>query len=314
MIFYITQYLADFFSAASYPLANVLSNEVFYSSSEIFAYSNIYIFVFLILVNPILKKKYGINLLNIKDYLKNYKIIFITLLSVIPSFLKTLLLGGKLSGFESITQLTLRSYSMLCPFITLVLCHFFLRDQKLNKTFIIAFLTAFFGLIVFNLNVGFCFIFSNLLIIYVLINSISDFALKGISKKRSIEIMLFDNLMFLFVSSVIFLGAEINEDFVKMVFKIEKFSFAKLFNSQAFIPTLIVALVSFLAHNFKMVSYKAKHIAGIIIVGIGFKSFNSILMTYLEKSTLPSQYQVSGLLIMSLGLGVFSYKSLKKRI
>jgi len=260
-------------------------------------------------LNPVLKKRYNFNLLNIKDYLKNKGIIYATLLSVSASYLKTILL----SNLFNISQLTLRSYSIMCPFITLGLCHIFLKDQKLTRSFLFAFIICFAGFLIFSSSTHFAFTFNILLIIYVFFNGYSDYKLKAISHKRGLEMMLFDNLMFLFISSIVFITASINEQFTIAVFGIEKFNISKLLNISNVIPLFIIAMLSFFAHNFKMLSYKAKHIAGIIIVGIFFKSFNSILMTYLEHNIIPTSIQCIGIFIMCMGLSFFMYKNYVRR-
>ena len=262
----------------------------------------------MISVHPILKAKYNFNLLSGKNYLRSMPIIYATLLSVIASYCKTVLL----SNIFNISQLTLRSYAFICPFITLLLCHIFLKDQKLSKSYIFAFATVFGGFMCFNINTTFTFTFSTILILYVFLNGYSDYKLKSVSHKRGFEMMFFDNLMFLCVSTVVFVCAYINEDFTKGVFGIEKFDISKLLNTANILPLLGIALLSFMAHNLKMLSYKAKHIVGIIIVGIFFKSINSIIMTYLENSTLPNLMQCIGLVVMCIGLSVFMYNNFSK--
>lgn len=305
----IIQYLSDLCSSFSYVVAKKFYSNIFYSTTEMFSYCNIYSLILMLGLNPILKKKYDFSLLNIKDYLKNTGIIYATLLSVSASYLKTILL----SNLFNISQLTLRSYSILCPFITLGLCHIFLKDQKLNKSFSVAFLTCFAGFIIFNSNTPFMFGFSGILLVYIFFNGYSDYKLKSISHKRGLEMMLFDNLMFLFISGIVFITASINEQFTIAVFGIKKFTFSKLLNFNNVIPLFIIAILSFFAHNFKMLSYKTKHIAGLIIVGIFFKSFNSILMTYLEHSTIPTLMQCISILIMCLGLSIFIYGNYVKK-
>ncbi len=202
---------------------------------------------------------------------------------------------------------------MLCPFITIILCHCFLHYQKLNKTFILSFLACFSGFLIFNSNCKLAFGFNFMLIVYILFNGYSDYKLKSIANQRSIEMMLFDNFMFFFVSFVVFLTAQFNETFTKSIFGIEKFDIAKISNVQSIVPLIIIAVLSFLAHNFKMLSFKASHIVGIAIVGIFFKSFNSILMTYIEYKTLPNLTQSVGLLTMCFSLSIFVYSGIKKR-
>ena len=50
----------------------------------------------------------------------------------------------------------------------------------------------------------------------------------------------------------------------------------------------------------------------IIIVGIFFKAFNSILMTYLEYNTMPTLVEYFGLFIMCIGLSLFVYRNYSK--
>jgi hypothetical protein len=308
MILYLIQYLSDLCASFSYVVAKKFYQNVFYSTTEMFAYCNIYLLILMLCINPILKNRYNFNLLNLKDYLKNKTIIYVTLLSVLTSYIKTILL----SNLFNVSQLTLRSYSIMCPFITLGLCHIFLKDQKLNKSFLFAFLICFAGFFLFNSNSPLAFGFSITLIAYVIFNGYSDYKLKAISHKRGLEMMLFDNVMFLFVSSTVFILASFNQDFTKSVFGVEQFAISKLFNTQNIIPVFALAVLSFFAHNFKMLSYKAKHIAGIIIIGIFFKSFNSILMTYIEHDIIPTMTQSIGIVIMCIGLSFFMYKNYAK--
>ena len=309
MILYAIQYLSDLFSSYSYVLAKKYYANTFYSTTEMFAYCNIYVLILILLLNPILNKKYNFNLFNVKNFALNKSVIYATLLSVCASYIKTLWVGNVFN----ISQLELRSYSIMCPFITLGLCHIFLKDQKLTKSLFVAFVIYFVGFIVFNANTNFIFNFNLLLIIYALFNGYSDYKLKSISHKRSIEMMLFDNLMFLFVSTIIFCIALINEKFTTLIFGIEKFNFNKIFNINNILPLLAVAMLSFFAHNFKMLSYKAKHIVGIIVIGIFFKSFNSVFMTYVENHTIPTQPQLAGITIMCVGLSFFVYKNYAKK-
>ena len=305
MILYIIQYLSDLCASLSYVVAKKFYKEVFCSTAEMFAYCNIYILFTILCFSNYLKKKHHLNLFNIKDYIKNRVIIYITLLSVLTAGFKVILL----SHLFNISQLTLRSYSIVSPFITITLCHLFLKDQKVNKSFLLSFLICFVGFLIFNSKTHFIFNFSIILIIYVLFNGYSDYKLKSISSKRTLEMMLFDNLMFLFVSTIIFIIALINEQFTLKTFGIAKFNSDKLFNIHSIFPLFILAMLSFLAHNFKMLSYKAKYMIGIIIVGIFFKAFNSILMTYLEYNTIPTLIEFLGLLIMCIGLSLFVYRN-----
>lgn len=307
------QYFSDLFASFSYVYVNAFQkcNKVFLSSMEVFAYSNIYILGIMLALSPIIKKKYGLNLLNIKHYLANSLIIRVTLLSVCAAYMKTILLSGQLYIFGyniNITQLELRSYAIISPFITVILCHFFLHDQKLNKSFVLSIILCTFGFIYFNSGIQYAVEISIVLIVYTIINGYSDFCLKKISKQRGVDMMLFDNLMFLFMSSIIFTIALFNENLTTKTLGIQKFDINKLTDINVVMHVFFVALLSFLAHNFKMLSFKGKHIAGIVIMGIFFKSINSIWMTYIEKNHLPNINQIIGISIMSFGLCIFLRK------
>ncbi|MEN9782301.1 MAG: hypothetical protein RL208_451 [Pseudomonadota bacterium] len=304
MVFYLIQYLSDLFASSSYVVAKKFYKNGFYSTIEIFAYCNIYIVTLILCLNPILKKKYNFNLLSIKNYINNKNVIWATFLSVSTSYFKTILL----SNLFNISQLTLRSYSIMCPFITLALCHFLLHDQKLNRSIIISFLMCFAGFLMFNSKAEFAFGFSFILIIYVFVNGYADYKLKSVSNKRGLEMMLFDNIMFLFISSIVFTMAMFNESFTMSVFGVQRFNIEKLININNIFPLFAIATLSFFAHNFKMLSYKAKHIAGIVILGIFFKTFNSAMMTYIEYKTLPTTVQFIAILTMCCGLSIFAYR------
>ena len=303
---YLIQYLSDFCASYSYYVANSIKTNVFYSASEIFLYSNIYILIFLLLINPLLIKKYDCNLLNFKIYITNKKLYIPIFLSVFSSVLKTIILSKTFQskmGIE-ISQLTFRGYATLCPFITILLGHWFLKDQKINKIFFVSSFVCLVGFLVFNIK-GLSFDNVHIIIIaFVLLNAFSDFLLKTISKLRNFEMMLFDNLMYLFIGSIIFIIAEFNEDLTKNIFQIQRFDVNKLFNTNNCLAIMFVAGLSFLAHNFKMMSYKIKHIVVIMILGIWFKSINAIMFTYYTYKVLPDVWQVAGLVVMSIGASI----------
>lgn len=307
MMLYFIQYLSDLFASYSYVVASKFYKINFYSTIEMFAYCNVYLIIIMLFLSPLLKKKYNFNLLNIKEYIRNRKIMYATFLSVLSSYFKTVLL----SNLFNISQLELKSYSILSPFITLGLCHLFLQDQRLNKYIILSFLTCFLGFAIFNFH--FLYTFSIIMILYTFLNGYSDYKLKEISKTRSLEMMFFDNLMFFLLSFIVFIIAFFNQNFTSTIFGIQKFNIDKIFNINNILPLLAVALLSFMAHNFKMISFKAKHIVGIITVGIFCKTLNSVLMTYIQYHTFPALNQVAGLLLMCIGLAIFTYKNYVKR-
>lgn len=307
MMLYFLQYLSDLFASYSYVVANKFYKINFYSTTEIFAYCNIYVLAIMLFLSPFLKRKYNFNLLNIKEYIKNKKIIYATFLSVSSSYLKTVLL----SNIFKISQLELKSYAILSPFITIILCHLFLKGQKINKYIMLSFITCLLGFAIFNLH--FLYTFSIVMIFYTFLNGYSDYKLKEVSKNRGLEMMFFDNLMFFLLSFIIFIIAIFNQNFTSTIFGIQKFNIDKIFNINNILPLLAVALLSFMAHNFKMISFKAKHIVGIITVGIFCKTLNSVLMTYIQYHTFPALNQVAGLLLMCIGLAIFTYKNYVKR-
>lgn len=310
---YIIQYLSNFCASLSYYVANNIKSDVFYSSADIFAYGNIYVVIFLLLINPVLKKKYNFNLFNIKEYIKN-RIIFIPIfVTVLSSILKTIILSDTFQTKMNIviSPLTFRGYSIFCPYITILLCHLFLANQQINKKFLISSIASFIGFIIFSIN-GLSFTNIHFIMIaFVLINACSDFLLKKISNVRNFEMMLFDNLMYLFVSIIIFTIAEFNENLTQSVFQISKFDIHKLCNLSNMFAILLVALLSFGAHNFKMMAYKIKHIAVIMNLGIWFKSINAILFTYITYKTFPNKFQIIGVIIMSCS--IFLYMQLKNK-
>jgi hypothetical protein len=308
MLIYLVQYLSDFFASSSYTVAKKYYSEVFYSSTEIFAYGNIYVIIFFILINPILKKKYGFSLFKFKEYWHKKHIVYATLMSVLGTYVKTLIL----SNIFNVSQLELRGYSMLAPFITVLFCHFNLKDQRLNKIFVVSFLISVVGFIIFNAQTQFLFTIAILPAIYTLLVSYADYRLKAISRERTLEMIVFDNLMFVCVSVIVFTIAGFNENFTASIFGIKKFSLSKISNPHGVLPLLAVASLSFFAHNFKMLSFKAKHITGIVIFGIIFKCFNSSLMTYIEIRKLPTILQSIGLMVMFIGLAIFVYKNARK--
>lgn len=300
---YFLQYLSDLFASYSYVVANKFYKINFYSTTEIFAYCNIYVLVIMLFLSPFLKRKYNFNLLNIKEYIKNKKIIYATFLSVSSSYLKTVLL----SNIFKISQLELKSYAILSPFITIILCHLFLKGQKINKYIMLSFTTCLFGFAIFNFH--FLYTFSIVMIFYTFLNGYSDYKLKEISKSRGFEMMFFDNLMFFLISIIVFVIAIFNQHFTSTTFGIQQFDINKVLNITNAFPLFAVAFLSFMAHNLKMISFKAKHIAGIIIIGIFGKTLNSIIMTYVQYNTLPTLNQVLGLLLMCIGLTIFTYKN-----
>jgi len=304
MLAYFFQYIADFTATISYSFAKRLNNNQFYSISEVFAYSNIYIVGFLITLSPILKKKYNINIYNIRHYLKNKQVLYATFLSVLSSYVKTILLSH-LFGF---TQLTLRSYTMLSPFLTLFLCHFFLKDQKLSKKILLAFIISFAGSLIFNYDKNLNITFSLLPTIYLCLNAYSDYKLKSVSKDKGIEMALFDNLMFTFLSISVFLIASFNSVFTQKVFGISIFQPSKLINFSSVKCLFVVSVLSFIAHNCKMFSFKNKHIAGLLIFGLFAKMINSIAITYIDYKTLLNTLQTIGLILILIGGILFVVK------
>ena len=313
---YFIQYFSNFCASFSYYVANNIKTNVFYSASDIFAYANIYIVIFLLCINPVLKKRYNFSLLNIKGYFKSKRIFIPIFLSVFSSVLKTIILSKtfQLKMQIVISQLTFHGYTMLCPYITILLCHFFLKEQKINKVFFISSLICLIGFMIFNIN-GLSFTNIHFIIVaFVLLNAFSDFLLKKISNVRNFEMMLFDNLMYLFIGTIIFVVAQFNEELTKKVFQIPKFSIYKLCNPDHYIAIFCVALLSFLAHNFKMISYKIKHIAVIMNLGIWFKSINAILFTYITYKTLPDKYQIIGIIIMSFAIFLYTQRKTNKTL
>lgn len=312
-MFYLIQYLSDVFASASYLVADKFYKPAFHSTVELFAYSNFTIVIILLIAHPWLKVKYSINILNLKTYAINRIIVFATWISVISSLSKTAILGNvfDISSLQNITQLELKSYSLLSPFITLMLCHYLLNDQRLNVRFLKYFLLSILGLVIFHHDaIGFVSL-NIFLLLYTLLNGYSDYKLKAISKVRGLEMMLFDNLMFMVMSIVVFTIAAFNEQ-ATLKLGIGKLDLFKLFNPACFWGVICVAVLSFFAHNFKMLSFKTPHIAGMIIVGIGLKGLNSIVITYFDRRVMPSLYQASGLFIMSLGVGLFLYQNGKR--
>lgn len=297
--FYLFLFLADICAGFSYPLANLVSNKtkVFYSGAEVFAYCNFYILLFLILARKQIIKKYNFDLFAFR---KNITPIFAfaIFLSVISSTLKTVLLAG--ASFQ-ITQLDLKSYSSLCPFVTVALCHFFIVGQQASKKFLIALTVAIFGFFVFN-KFAFSSNINMYILFYVLVNAVSDFLLKKISSARGVNMALFDNLMFFFVSTVIFTVAFFDSQLTTKYLQMQAFSFDKLFSIYALLGLVFVALLSFFAHVFKMLAYKITHVVGLLVFGTVSKNLVSIITTYVEKGITPNLYQITGLCIMACGL------------
>jgi hypothetical protein len=304
MKYYFYLLLADFFAASSYPLANYIAkNGEFISSSEVFAYSNFYIVLLLLIFKKPMEKKYNFKLFNFWKKL-SIGFVFAIFLSVFSSLLKTILLSG------AISQLTLKSYSSFSPYITMILCDFLLVNQKINKQFLIALSISFFGFMFFN-NFNFDFLNFNaiyLVLFYLFINSFSDFLLKKYSDIRGIDMSIFDNLMFFFVSISVFTVAVFFEEHTVFCLKMSKFSLTKLLSIKSAFVLVLVALTSFFAHNFKMLSYKISHIAGILVFGIFSKNLMSIYGTYIGDRILPTYHQITGLFIISLGVLYFAFK------
>lgn len=285
--------LADISASLSYVYAGYILQQQtrFISSNEFFAYSNIAVVLFLILLSPILSKVYKINLFSIKEYILNKKLLLALFLTVACGMYKAKLMN-------SFTQVEVRGYAILSPFVTLLFCHLFLQDQKINKKILFYFLLALIGFVIFNFGkIGF--VLSVQLLIYAIMNGLSDFGMKAVSSARGVKMMLFDNLMYLFCSMLIFIYAEIDAKTTMQAINIGKFDITKILYIK---EICILGFISMLAHNFKMLSYKVKHISGALITGITSKNITSILGDLIARSLLPNTMQVIGLAIMSFAV------------
>lgn len=244
--------IACFCSTVSYDLARSLttfkSSINFFNNSQLpikvmqmFWYCDIIILIIAIISAPFLKKKYDIAIFSPKVYLKNKKIIFLFLIVILSSNLKSFI-SSSISGDVIIT------YSLLTPFVALILNSLILKE-KFNTRYAKALFVAFTGFAVTKIN-KLTVDFHLILLIYVFINAGSVIAIRYISvKRKNIEGIIFENMIYAFQGVVLFL-----------IFG--GFSFKMLISWQV----LIVAIPSIIHHVYIVIgNQKAKHTSLIIL-------------------------------------------------
>ena len=267
--------------------------------------------VFLVILSPLIWKYFKFNIYDCKGYFKDRALIFATTCLVITGIYKTILLS-KLPVFQDINQLAIRGYSLLCPFLTILLWRRFSKEkiEKLGLKFYSIFALGLFGLSIFNWD-GMAFNFSAWVFSYVLFNSYTDYKTRIARKSGVGQMSFFDNIMYAVVATPIFIFAQFFEPQAKLI-GITKFDITKLFSKQAIFGLFIVALVSFFAHCFKMFAIKAKDSPKLVLFLILAKSFNSIFTYLWEYKTLPSIYQISGFFILLLTFILYETMNKKK--
>jgi hypothetical protein len=321
--FFFFGWFADFCASISYKLAKDYYSPVFASTTEMFAYCNGYIVVFLVILSPLIWKYFKFNIYDCKSYFKDRVLIFATTCLVITGIYKTILLSN-LPVFSEVNQLVIRGYSLLCPFLTILLWKRFSKEkaEKLGLKFYLTFALGLFGLSIFNWD-GMAFNFSIWVFSYVLFNSYAEYktriarnqyeddSAEPKSNSGFGQMTFFDNIMYTVIMSPVFIFAQFFEPQTKLI-GITKFDITKLFNKQAMFGLFVVALVSFFAHCFKMFAIKAKDFPKLVLFLILAKSFNSIFMYLWEYKTLPSIYQISGFFILLLTFMLYEVMNKKK--
>lgn len=321
--FFFFGWFADFCASVSYELAGYYYKPVFASTTEMFFYSNGYIIVFLVILSPFIWKYFKFNIYDCKNYFKDKALIFATTCLVITGIYKTILLSN-LPVFSDVNQLVIRGYSLLCPFLTILLWKRFSKEKtgKLGLKFYLIFALGLFGLSIFNWD-GMAFNFSIWVFSYVLFNSYADYKTRiarnqyeddSAEPKSSSgigQMTFFDNIMYAVVATPMFIFAQFFEPQAKLI-GITKFDITKLFNKQTMFGLFVVALVSFFAHCFKMFAIKAKDFPKLVLFLIVAKSFNSIFMYIWKHKDLPNLYQTSGFFILLLTFILYETMNKKK--
>lgn len=283
-------FFSDILAILSYEFANRFYKNNFNSAMEMFMYSNIFILPMLFFM---FRKT-----LSISMFIKNLKTIKATFTSVLSSFTKTYIVSGAMI----LSQLQLKSFSLLCPFITLILCAKFSKE-KLQKNFLLKLLFVFIGFTIFNKNFNFNVNLTKASIVaicvYVFLNSYSDFKLKQIGTTRQKEMIFFDNIMYCLIGCLVWCFAFFNETASITIFKTGKFTLSKVFNKDI-LSLFTLSCVSFFAHNLKMLSYKTKHITHLLSFIFFFKSFNVVIVDIILRQQLPSGSNIIGLVVMFL--------------
>ena len=239
-----------------------------------FWYVDILILILMLCFSPLLKKYKGINIFN-TTYLRKNKIIFLILSIPVLSSVTKSFVASNISGNVILT------YSMLCPFVSLILSKIIFKEEKISNLELKVFVFGFLGFFITKLNKiegG----FDSWLLFYVLINSVSILAVRYISKKKNqLDGIIVENMIYVAIglTGFSFYGG---------------FSLKILFSWQI----LLVAIPSIIHHIFVILgNQKTKNTIEIIILDI-FKILITLISAYLLLGKTLNIFEYIGCFIM----------------
>lgn len=294
----------SFCSIVSYDLARTFAgNESRFSNlnalqsplnvMQIFLYADILILIIMILIAPMVKRVYNINLFSIKAYKDNSKLIlglvFIVSVSMSKSFLATGYTSDILVGYDCISVIL----SLL--FIKLV------NKAKVSKQFLGMFSVAMVGFLIFNYEkIGIS--FELILLFYTIANSMSTAIKNKMGEYRDhINGIIFDNLAYALCGVTLLLILHIKGQII--------FNFWITFT----IPVLLVAIPSILNHIFDILSNQKIenpiHIAYLDLVKLLIK----LISCYVFFNKIPTTMGFIGVFIIIFANNIFNLiKKVKK--
>jgi len=247
---------------------------------EAFWYVDIMILMLMVIFFPLIKNKAKINIINI-GYLKKNKIII--LLLFIPVF--TSLVKTHISQFTPGN--TILTYSMISPFIAIIISLYLFKKEKISKYNIIAFVFGCIGFTICqfnNINFGINNI-NWLLFFYVILNACSGLAIRYVSKVRSrLEGVILDNFIYTLVGIVGF-----------SIFR--NFNIKILFSWQI----LLITIPSVIHHIFVILgNQELKNFIEIIIADF-LKIIFTLLSCYIFFNKTLSCIEYFGICVMFVG-------------
>lgn len=284
--------IAVFCSSLSYVFAKKSTLQVANPKmlvNVMFWYADFWMMGYLLIGRNYIKKHFESDVLNFKVYIQNplflIGLIFITCTS---NFKASLVSKNNLSDIGA--------YSILTPFVILIISRVFFKE-RINKKQAFSFLLATFGFFAYHrLKAP---DFNKLFFIYIFLNAISDLIIRVIAKKRkAIDGLFVENMSCLIVGIVGFsyyhhIGQPL-------------FIFSQLFSLDVF----LVSVPTFLHHYFIIKgNQQSKTMILVLICQFSKHGFNYLF----DVCLFAKQYeliQIAGLLIMSVAV-VLSQKEKK---
>jgi hypothetical protein len=297
-LIYIT--IANITSPLSYALAIKYK---FCSVEEMFMYSNIWLFFTMLLMSPIFRRKYNINILEVKTYIKNGIAILWLLPTVLAANFKSILANHH-------TTADIRAYSNLTPFIAILFASILLKEKLPKKNFFIAFTISMIGLAISQGTTSVSCI-NIWLTSYVLFNALSEIGKKKIANiNKSGGGIILENLVYVLVGIVTFILIALGkQDWLLMInFKAEAFSLSRLFSWSVF----FIFLVSFVQHGATMIGYrKASSVFQIMFLSLS-KVVIGFVVDYMVLGKISPLNAIIGATMMLFVVGWYSLSCKKK--